>query len=91
MIAAIIGLLIYIFDLILKGPVALLFRFIIWFYTTLIPFIVQYIGIPMFALGILLALAFAGGTVLFVIVFSIFMFYFIKGTLFSSKPKTSVV
>jgi hypothetical protein len=86
MIAAIIGLIIYLLDFVLKGPVALLFRFIIWFYTTLIPFIVQYIGIPMFALGILLALAFAGGTVIFIIVFCLFMFYFIKGTLFSSKP-----
>jgi len=86
MLAAILGLIIYLFDLVLKGPLALLFRFIIWFYTTLIPFIVQYIGIPMFALGILLALAFAGGTVIFIIVFCLFMFYFIKGTLFSSKP-----
>ena len=86
MLAAILGLIIYLLDLVLKGPLALLFRFIIWFYTTLIPFIVQYIGIPMFALGILLALAFAGGTVIFIIVFCLFMFYFIKGTLFSSKP-----
>ena len=63
-----------------------LFRFIKWFYLTLIPFILQYIGIPMFALGILLAVAFAGGTILFTIVFFIFMFYFIRGTIFSSKP-----
>lgn len=69
-----------------KGPIFLLLRFAWWFYGTLIPFVVQYIGIPMFALGILLALAFAGGTVLFVIVFCLFMFYFIRGALFSSKP-----
>jgi hypothetical protein len=68
------------------GPVSLLLRFAWWFYGTLIPFVVQYIGIPMFALGILLAVAFAGGTVLFTIVFFIFMFYFIRGTLFSSTP-----
>ena len=71
-----------------RGPVFLLLKFAWWFYGTLIPFVVQYIGIPMFALGILLAVAFAGGTVLFTIVFFIFMFYFIRGTLFSSTPNT---
>jgi hypothetical protein len=69
-----------------KGPIYYLLMFGKWFYLTLIPFILQYIGIPMFALGILLAVAFAGGTILFTIVFFIFMFYFIRGTLFSSKP-----
>lgn len=68
-----------------RGPIFLLLKFAWWFYGTLIPFILQYIGIPMFALGILLAVAFAGGTILFTIVFFIFMFYFIKGTIFSSK------
>jgi len=66
------------------GPVALFAK---WFYLTFLPFVIQYIGIPMFALGVLLALAFAGGTMLFVILFFIFMFYFIKGTIFNSKPK----
>ena len=66
------------------GPV---FLFAKWFYLTFLPFVIQYIGIPMFALGVLLALAFAGGTMLFVILFFVFMFYFIKGTLFDSKPK----
>jgi len=69
-----------------RGPIFYLLKFAWWFYGTLIPFVIQYIGIPMFALGILLAVAFAGGTVLFTIVFFIFMFYFIKGTIFSSKP-----
>lgn len=72
------------------GPIAILLRFIWWFYGTLIPFIVQYIGIPMFVLGIILALAFAGGTVIFIIVFCIVMFYFIKGTIFNSKPTVKV-
>ena len=66
------------------GPV---FLFAKWFYVTFLPFVIQYIGIPMFALGVLLALAFAGGTMLFVILFFVFMFYFIKGTIFNSKPK----
>ena len=65
------------------GPV---FVFAKWFYLTFLPFIIQYIGIPMFALGVLLALAFAGGTMIFTILFFIFMYYFIKGTIFNSKP-----
>lgn len=68
------------------GPASWILRFAWWFYGTLIPFVLKYIGIPMFALGILLAVAFAGGTVLFTIVFFIFMFYFIRGTIFASKP-----
>ena len=74
-----------------KGPIALVLRFAKWFYLTLIPFVLQYIGIPLFALGILLALAFAGGTVIFIIVFCIFMYKFIKGTIFNSKPPGQVV
>ena len=73
-------------DMLGRGPVGLLLRFLWWFYTTLVPFLVQYIGIPMFALGVLLALAFAGGTILFTIVFFLIMFFFIKGVFFSSKP-----
>lgn len=57
-----------------------------WFYLTFLPFVIQYIGLPMFVLGVLLALAFAGGTMLFTIVFFIFMYFFIKGTLFDTKP-----
>lgn len=65
------------------GPVGLFAK---WFYLTFLPFVIQYIGIPMFILGILVALAFAGGTMLFVILFFIFIFYFIKGTIFNSAP-----
>lgn len=61
-------------------------QFARWFYLTLLPFILQYIGIPLFALGIILALAFAGGTMVFTIAFFIFMFFFIKGTIFESTP-----
>jgi len=58
--------------------------FTLWFYTTFLPFIIQYIGIPLFILGALLALAFAGGTLLFIILFLIFMYFFIKGTIINS-------
>jgi len=61
-------------------------NFAVWFYLTFLPFVIQYIGIPMFILGILLAIAFAGGTLIFSILFCIFMYYFIKGTIFSSTP-----
>jgi hypothetical protein len=65
------------------GPVA---QFVIWFYTDFLPFVILYIGLPMFFLGILLAFAFAGGTLLFMFIFFIFMYYFIKGTIFNSNP-----
>jgi 4-hydroxybenzoate polyprenyltransferase len=71
----------------LTGPLGLLLRFAYWFYLKVIPFVLQYIAIPMFALGILMALAFAGGTVLFTIIFFIAMYFFIKGTIFNSNPK----
>jgi len=60
--------------------------FVKWFYIDFLPFVIQYIGLPMFFLGILLAFAFAGGTLLFMIIFFIFMYYFIKGTIFNSNP-----
>ena len=63
-----------------------IFLFARWFYLTFLPFVIQYIGLPMFVLGVLLALAFAGGTMLFTIIFFIFMYFFIKGTIFDTKP-----
>lgn len=70
----------------LGGIFGYILRFAKWFYLSFLPFIIQYIGIPLFVLGILLALAFAGGTVIFIIIFFIVMYYFIKGTIFTSKP-----
>jgi hypothetical protein len=69
------------------GPVAIIARFAWWFYGTVIPFIIRWFGIPLFALGAILAIAFAGGTVLFTIIFFIVMFFFIKGVFFDTKPK----
>jgi len=74
-------------DKLLGGPFGLLARFIWWFYGTLIPFIIKWIGIPMFLLGVLLAVSFAGGTVLFTIVFFVVMYFFIKKMLFDTIPK----
>ena len=72
----------YVIGPIFKG----IWAFTKWFYLTFLPFVIQYIGIPLFVLGILLAIAFAGGTLLFTILFFIFMYYFIKGTIFTSSP-----
>jgi hypothetical protein len=71
------------------GPLVIVGRAIWWFYGTFIPFIVKWIGIPMFLLGVILAVAFAGGTVLFVIVFFIVMYYFIKQVFFKTHPKVT--
>ena len=59
-----------------------LLSFMSWFYLDFLPFILQYIAFPLFVLGVIMAIAFAGGTVLFTIMFFIFMYYFIKYTIF---------
>ena len=59
-------------------------KFIIWFYLDFLPFIIQYIAAPLFILGVVLAIAFAGGTLLFTIIFFIFIYFFIKHTIFTS-------
>ena len=74
-------------DYAVYGPIGYLLSFMKWFYLELIPFILQYIAIPLFVLGVLVALAFAGGTALFTIIFFIAIYFFIKGTIFTSKPK----
>jgi len=73
-------------DIGIEKPSNFLVVFVKWFYIDFLPFVILYIGLPMFFLGILLAFAFAGGTLLFMFIFFIFMYYFIKGTLFNSNP-----
>ena len=68
------------------GPLKYLAQFAKWFYLTFIPFVLQYIGIPLFVLGMLLALSYALGVLLFIIIFSVFMYFFVKGTLVNTKP-----
>jgi hypothetical protein len=84
----ILGSIEFIIDNLASGPIKWIAQFAWWFYAKLIPFVLQYIGIPMFLLGIILAVSFAGGTVLFIIVFFLVMYYFIKGTIFTSVAKT---
>ena len=78
---------IYVLDKLIGGPVVILTKFAWWFYGTLIPFVIKWIGIPMFLLGVLLAVAFAGGTALFTIVFFVVMYFFIKKIIFDTYPK----
>jgi hypothetical protein len=68
----------------LTGSLSYVGGFMKWFYLDFLPFIIQYIAIPLFVLGILMALAFAGGTLLFTIMFFIFIYFFIKHTIFIS-------
>ena len=44
-------------DKLIGGPIILIAKFAWWFYTTFIPFVIKWIGIPMFLLGVLLALS----------------------------------
>ena len=74
------------FEYLIIPTIKYLLKFARWFYLIFLPFILQYIAIPLFVLGVLIALAFAGGTLLFIITFTIFIFFFIKGTIFSSTP-----
>jgi hypothetical protein len=69
---------------VLCSTLGLVAKFLKWFYLDFLPFIIQYIAAPLFILGILLAIAFAGGTLLFTIMFFIFIYYFIKYTIFVS-------
>ena len=67
------------------------FCFMAWFWTEFLPFVIQYIALPLFVLGVIMAIAFAGGTVLFTIIFFIVMYYFIKETIFTSDPFGSYI
>ena len=67
---------------ILSIVIGAVFSFMKWFYFDFLPFILKYIALPLFILGIILAIAFAGGTVLFTIAFFIFIYFFIKHTIF---------
>lgn len=60
----------------------------------IVPFLIQYIGIPMFILGAILGIMFLGGHMLFVIVFIVGMFFYIRGLLniklVSNTPKINI-
>jgi len=60
---------------------------LIWFLTSVLPTLITFIGLPMFFLGIITAIGLTGGSVLFFIVTSVGLYYFVKKAVFESSPK----
>lgn len=60
----------------------------------IVPFLIQYIGIPMFILGAILGIMFLGGHMLFVVLFIVGLYFYIRGLfnvkLVSKAPKTNL-
>lgn len=60
----------------------------------IVPFLIQYIGIPMFILGAILGIMFLGGHMLFVVLFIVGMYFYIRGLfnirLVSKSPAQNV-
>ena len=67
---------------IIKGLIAAVRDLIVWVYLTLIPFLVMYFGIPLFILGIMMGIAFSGGTFIILLIFFVSLFFFIQKTVF---------
>lgn len=63
------------------------YYFLRWFYLECLPFVLIYIGIPLFILGIMMGTAFSLGSFLFILLFFIAIYYFIKGTIFHNPFK----
>jgi len=55
-------------------------------YTQFLPFLIIYIGIPLFVIGVLLALSFSGGMILVVIGFAIGLWLLIQNGIFNVNP-----
>ena len=56
-----------------------IFKFLYILFRYIIPFLVKYIGIPLFILGIIMALLFFGGHLFFVVALMVGVFLYIKG------------
>lgn len=63
-----------------------LFHFLRIFYTQFLPFIVIYIGIPLFVIGVLLALSFSGGLVLIITGFAIGLWFLVQYGILNPDP-----
>ena len=59
-----------------------------WIFIKIVPFLVIYVGIPLFILGILLGLLFFGGHLLFLIVFFVGIYFYVRGA-FNLRIKTN--
>lgn len=64
-----------------------LINLLIWFLTSVLPTLITFIGLPMFFIGIIMAIGLTGGSVLFFIVTSVGLYYFVKKAVFESSPK----
>jgi hypothetical protein len=56
----------------------IIWSFLVLLFTKIVPFIVMYVGIPAFILGVIMGLFFLGGHILLVIVFVVGIIYYIK-------------
>lgn len=54
-------------------------KFMLFLFTKVIPFLLKYIGIPLFILGAILALIFFGGHMFFIVALMVGVFLYIKG------------
>lgn len=54
-------------------------KFMTFLFTKIIPFLLKYIGIPLFILGAILALIFFGGHMFFIVALMVGVYLYIKG------------
>lgn len=54
-------------------------KFMTFLFTKIIPFLLKYIGIPLFILGAILALIFFGGHMFFIVTLMVGVYLYIKG------------
>jgi hypothetical protein len=59
-----------------------------WIFIKIVPFLVIYVGIPLFILGILLGLLFFGGHLVFLVVFFVGIYFYVRGA-FNLRIKTN--
>ena len=59
-----------------------------WIFIKIVPFLVIYVGIPLFILGILLGLLFFGGHLVFLVVFFVGIYFYIRGAFDLKIKKT---
>lgn len=63
------------------------FGLLLWkFYTEFLPFLVIYIGIPLFVIGVLLALSFSGGMILIIAGFAVGLYLLVYYGIFNPNP-----
>lgn len=85
MLVGLIQLLLYPILLVLR----LLWGMLFYFYTTILPFLVQYIGIPLFVIGCFMGLA-ASGAVLVTLVVAGVVYYLYMKKVYGVDPLTEL-